>query len=982
MGAEARANIAVTIGDVNLGPGATAILGMNKVGSDFETQEKTIQRCKNELFVSEPRSVRAELINTKGSLTEGTCRWIRHNEIYRSWLDAQESGLLWISGRPGRGKTMLSIFLTREWESLPDHVLYVFCGDKSTSDEVTIMRSLLYQVLDQAPSMVNHVEDCLGTEERTKRTLSSRGDLWAMFTSMLKDPKLGPVLGLIDGLDECQRDSTRWLLNNLRQVFDKGSRSTLSPRNPFKLAIVSRDMVGLRSFPQLNLETKTDAIARDVYRVIDAKMKEHDLFSELDDGFIKEVKTALWDHSDGTFLWVGFAIQELLSVETKTEMRIALDAIPQDLGALYSKILLRIKGPMREKIAQLLRWVTLACHSLTVDQLAEALDVDAQTIVDLVAMSGSLLTLGRRIVWDTPTSRNVKPTFSMQWRNKGAMVKLVHASVGEFLKGEANNDILRTPEFRIEVEEMEFHITQRCLSVLEASLSRSLVRDDMPVNTLSSYATFSWPEHARRCGERLERLLDSDNAFVQRLLPLAQRMLRDTALTGKQVDDLDYRGWSALCYALDRKHAAVAQLLVDHGASLTRDFEKQKWLGNTEGFKPIHKAMELGAEVAEPFLKKALEGISPNPLTRQPPFRSTALEHNLFRKAATLGDERLIRIMIASGATLDSDVAQLALKDALEIRGGAALIELLLQQGASHRGLDPTMVLRHGAGPVYGQVKALLDDGMDPNSGSEGRPLLHWAVAGFGSEVAELLLDYGAHINAQDDYGKSALVVALAVNNMESASMLLERGVDMTIKDKYGDNALHWAIKLRRPRGTELLLQHGMDVNIQDKDGRTALASVLENWDLSTAELLVEHGACIDGGGGRSNSLEPGEDAGEYDIYIHPSSFLEAVWEGSVQIVRFLLRHGADANARVGVLDPTTPLRAAILNRHVDMVKALLEHGADPNRALRWSETPLYWNQGFDDEERAQITELLLQKGGRYGRGRMRRPTRLWDTFV
>ncbi|RSL90631.1 hypothetical protein CEP51_000629 [Fusarium floridanum] len=411
MSAETSANIAVNIGDVNLGPGATAILGTNNIGSDARTQKKTVQDYKNDLFVSEPSSVRAELINTKGDLTEGTCQWILHNETYRSWLEAQDSGLLWISGGPGRGKTMLSIFLTQEWGSLPGCVFYVFCGDKSTGDEVTIMRSLLYQVLSRVPSMIDHVGDYLGTGERTKHTLSSRGDLWTIFASMLKDPKLGPVLGLIDGLDECHRDSTRWLLTNLRHVFDKKSRSRLSLSNPFRLAIVSRDMVGLRSYPRLNLETKADAIEKDVARVIDAKMKEHDRFSELDDDFITEVKNTLRRRSDGTFLWVGFAIQELLSVETKTEMCLALDAIPRDLGALYSKILLRIKGPIREQLAQLLHWVTLACESLSVNQLAEALSVDAQTILDLVAMSGSLLTLSE---WGT--------------------VKLVHASVSDFLK--------------------------------------------------------------------------------------------------------------------------------------------------------------------------------------------------------------------------------------------------------------------------------------------------------------------------------------------------------------------------------------------------------------------------------------------------------------------------------------------------------------------------------------------------------------------
>ncbi|KAI8672148.1 hypothetical protein LRP88_03337 [Fusarium phalaenopsidis] len=741
MSSEVSANITINIGNVNLGPGATATLGMNRICSDSKAEEQAIKQCKDALFISEPSSVRAELLNIKGSLAEGTCQWIRRNETYQSWLSAQDSNLLWISGGPGRGKTMLSIFLTLEWETLPDRVLYVFCGDKSTNDELTILRSLLYQVLSQCPGMVSHVEDHLGSEERTNHTLSSRGDLWAMFTSILKDSELGPVLCLIDGLDECHRDSTRWLLNNLRHVFDKESSSRLSPFNPFRLAIVSRDIPGLRIYPRLNLETKTRAIEKDVTRVIDAKMKEHGLFSELDDEFIEEVKTTLQRRSDGTFLWVGFAIQELLSVETKTEMRDALNAIPRDLGTLYSKILLRIKGPRRGMIAQLLRWVALACHSLTVSQLADALDVDAQTILDLVDMSGSLLTLSEHRNWDIHSSKIPTSAFPTLFglrhtvanaANVAKVVKLVHSSVGDFLKGESNDGILPPRKFRIRVEEADLQITQRCLREVKKFFSHSpALEEDIAANALSSYATFFWPQHARRCGKRLKRLVDSDNAFFRGkegmviwsrwwnaycepvpsnfkkagsldLTPLhvssalglqlwTKKLLQPTALARCQVDATDCNGWTPLCYALDQGHTAVAQLLVDHGASLTRDIKQKDSLGNnTQGFKPIHKAMELGPEFAEPFLNKALKASKPrNRLVRWLPFLSTNLKHSadlkhstnlkrsLFRKAAVLGDERFIHILFNNGVTLDSDIAQLALKDALENGAGEAFMNLL-----------------------------------------------------------------------------------------------------------------------------------------------------------------------------------------------------------------------------------------------------------------------------------------------------------------
>ncbi|KAF5006657.1 hypothetical protein FDECE_6991 [Fusarium decemcellulare] len=691
MNSNSRSGLSVTIGDVNVGAGATAVIGTNQVGSSFETKQQLAQRCKNALFVSEPGSVRAELISFKGDLTKGTCEWIRDNDTYQSWLQADDSQLLWISGGPGRGKTMLSIFLTHELEALASDsfslVLYVFCGDKSHSSEIAILRSLLYQIIDKSPAMTRHAA---AVTERTGHTLASREDLWTIFIDIVRDPEVGPILCLIDGLDECNQEAIRWLLKSVHAIFDKGSQSTLSPPNPFKLLI-------------------TNSIALDVVRVINAKIQEHDIFSELGHEFINEVKETLEKRSGGTFLWVGFAIRELLSAETKTEMRRVLEAMPQGLEALYSHILLRIKVRWREDIAQLLHWVIQARHSLTASELAGAMGAQVQTILDLVTMSGSLLTWGQR-----PEYTIVR----FEWgRSDHRVVKLLHASVSDFLRGTARSGIKPPVEFRMDAEITEFEMAQICLNAVEIGFS-DLQRHDSERYAFLPYAMDFWAEHARRCGPHIDKLWDTKATFFQTkdpqyvrlnwwtnyhessftshddyplgkdtdisllvvcsalgLLPWVDKLLRE----GHNVHYVDFKGFDALYYALKNGHLSVAKLLVDHGASLTRVINDQ------QNFRPIHLAMQLGPELAEPFIKRALAGYRFNPLRRWFPFRDKHLERSMFQQAADQGDEKLVQMLLDNGAELDSETRSLALRIALDKNQNSSLAEWLLNNGAGSK---------------------------------------------------------------------------------------------------------------------------------------------------------------------------------------------------------------------------------------------------------------------------------------------------------
>jgi hypothetical protein len=91
----------------------------------------------------------------------GTCEWIRRDASYRAWLNSDGDGsgndsnnddtrLLWISGGLGKGKTMMSVFLTEELErriaSREDvDLVFFFCSaqDEKRNTAVAVLRGLV-----------------------------------------------------------------------------------------------------------------------------------------------------------------------------------------------------------------------------------------------------------------------------------------------------------------------------------------------------------------------------------------------------------------------------------------------------------------------------------------------------------------------------------------------------------------------------------------------------------------------------------------------------------------------------------------------------------------------------------------------------------------------------------------------------------------------------------------------------------------------
>lgn len=119
--------------------------------------------------------------------------------------------------------------------------------------------------------------------------------------------------------------------------------------------------------------------------------------------------------------------------------------------------------------------------------------------------------------------------------------------------------------------------------------------------------------------------------------------------------------------------------------------------------------------------------------------------------------------------------------------------------------------LPHALGPnfpeIFGWVpanrdtsmlKALLEAGMDANFRPDGdSPLIYWTINPYNRPALELLLKFGADINAQDHLGRTALHDAIQAESYDVARYLVENGARPTLATTRGKTALDY---LRRDK--------------------------------------------------------------------------------------------------------------------------------------------------------------------------------------
>src|ERR1700722_20245202 len=92
-------------------------------------------------------------VNNIANATDGTCEWLVTNLSYLEWLQAR-SGLLWIKGKPGAGKSTLMKYALRQEGHDQTIIASFFFNARGSQLERTplgLYRSILHQLLRFAP---------------------------------------------------------------------------------------------------------------------------------------------------------------------------------------------------------------------------------------------------------------------------------------------------------------------------------------------------------------------------------------------------------------------------------------------------------------------------------------------------------------------------------------------------------------------------------------------------------------------------------------------------------------------------------------------------------------------------------------------------------------------------------------------------------------------------------------------------------------
>lgn len=110
------------------------------------------------------------------------------------------------------------------------------------------------------------------------------------------------------------------------------------------------------------------------------------------------------------------------------------------------------------------------------------------------------------------------------------------------------------------------------------------------------------------------------------------------------------------------------------------------------------------------------------------------------------------------------------------------------------------------------------------------------------TEAAKHLIDAGADVNLQDNFGRTALMRS---KYADFTNLLIQRGADISMVDEVGKTALFpydFYQSSYEPLIVDHLVAAGSNVNHTDKEGRTALMCSL---NIELSEKLIKHGADV-----------------------------------------------------------------------------------------------------------------------------------------
>lgn len=335
-------------------------------------------------------------------------------------------------------------------------------------------------------------------------------------------------------------------------------------------------------------------------------------------------------------------------------------------------------------------------------------------------------------------------------------------------------------------------------------------------------------------------------------------------------------------------------------------------------------------------------------------------------QAALLGDKEMVKFFIQKGANVNSGSKAPLILNAMQgysdcgysrdekVQISSDIAQILIDAGADINAQDvrgrtalhyvsDEQYCRIGIGPIP------IGSRYDREMGAHGEPAM--PPMQYHDRILEVLLQAGANVNNKDKDGNTPAILAVKGQNPEAFRQLCKAGADLTAKDNSGKSIIEYITNVD-------LLSEIKAVGLLDSIPKDLIFNLFERvfYDGRYGEgMLDKMKVLIDCG------IDINRPFNNYDKpTILMKTLSESYYNNREQFVRFLLKNGADINAKDS--RGRTALFYAVGNSNLTLkeIKYLINMGAKVNDLDKYHTKP-YMVASF--RGRDDVVKLLEEHG-------------------
>ncbi|KAL3441722.1 hypothetical protein BJX65DRAFT_299543 [Aspergillus insuetus] len=624
---------------------------------------------------------------TSDSGDDATYEWYKNRveerqEKFQEWLQA-ESGPLLVSADPGCGN-----YLPRSAT-----ICYFFFKDKVQDKVRQALCALLHQLFSQKPYLIKHA-----MPEYTKNgegLINSTESLWKVLRNAIGDPHSGPIIMVLDALDECSELEFPDLTQNVESQCRgrHGKLKYLLTCRPYE-SIVSRFGSLLHTFPKLRIpgEEESEAISYEVNHVITHRINQLSQKKNLSAEVRRRLEEGLRKTPHRTYLWVYLVFNYLEEEDFKKTVKgaeSALRIIPTTVNAAYEQILNKSKN--RSKVRKVLSIILAASQPLTISEMNVAVNVEetSQSIDDLDLEDEE--DFKSRL-------RTLCGLFISIYQGR---IHFLHQTAREFLLGDlvlSETTLLEQGWFHsiaiTQAHEVLATVCVRYLNFLNCDTTISANADKDNSNIAGShdflhYSATTWTTHFREAG------IIPATAILPFALGICDQDSRSYAawfgIFWETTNLAETEQFSNLMLASYCGHCAIARVLLEQGADV-------ECKDTTHGRTPLSWAAEEGhEEVVKLLIQTDMVDVD----SKDTEYAEVNSEDHQGRTplsyAAEKNRQKIVKLLAEKGAEVNSEDhrGRTPLSYAAQ-EGWVSMVRLLMAKGADvnskdHQGRNPVL---------------------------------------------------------------------------------------------------------------------------------------------------------------------------------------------------------------------------------------------------------------------------------------------------